>query len=153
VSRDGSHRRDSLLFAANLTGLEIAIPHQPVWTDEDIESIKCKNGSKILRASALAWLGHLNALKWYGWIPFVFFGRTFTEAIHLISLPENTAVCEAVALIILSNGLRISTTDQTFCSQSPLTLRASDSQRYRSRYWPRTYASLISYLANSFSFL
>ncbi|KAJ9640020.1 hypothetical protein H2201_005215 [Coniosporium apollinis] len=65
VSRPQSPRREELLFAANLTGVEITIPLQPKWTDEDVERLKADQGSKITRGSALAWLGHLNALKWF----------------------------------------------------------------------------------------
>lgn len=64
VSKGDSHRRSSLIHAANLTGIDILIPPQPVWTDADVESIKTKKLSVISRGSAMAWLGHLNALKW-----------------------------------------------------------------------------------------
>lgn len=64
VSKKDSHRRSSLLHAANLTGIDILIPDQPVWTDADVESIRTKKLSVISRGSAMAWLGHLNALKW-----------------------------------------------------------------------------------------
>jgi hypothetical protein len=53
-----------LLLAGELTGLDITIPDQPVWTDADVDSLKSKQHSKVLKGSALAWLGHLNALKW-----------------------------------------------------------------------------------------
>jgi hypothetical protein len=65
VSKKNSHRRSSLIRAANLTGIDIIIPDQPVWTDADVESVKTKQLSVISRGSAMAWLGHLNALKWY----------------------------------------------------------------------------------------
>ncbi|QDS68839.1 hypothetical protein FKW77_007120 [Venturia effusa] len=65
VSKRDSHRRSSLLHAANLTGIDILIPDQPVWTDADVQSIKTKKMSVISRGSAMAWLGHLNALKWF----------------------------------------------------------------------------------------
>jgi hypothetical protein len=64
VSKKDSHRRSSLIHAANLTGIDILIPDQPVWTDADVESVKTKQLSVISRGSAMAWLGHLNALKW-----------------------------------------------------------------------------------------
>jgi hypothetical protein len=51
-------------LSGELTGIEITIPDQPVWSDADVEHMKSKTNSKILRASALAWLGHLNALRW-----------------------------------------------------------------------------------------
>ncbi|KAE9987805.1 hypothetical protein Vi05172_g4938 [Venturia inaequalis] len=65
VSKKDSHRRSSLLHAAKLTGIDILIPEQPVWTDADVESVKTKKLSVISRGSAMAWLGHLNALKWF----------------------------------------------------------------------------------------
>ncbi|EON62967.1 hypothetical protein W97_02193 [Coniosporium apollinis CBS 100218] len=79
VSRPQSPRREELLFAANLTGVEITIPLQPKWTDADVARLKADRGSKITRGSALAWLGHLNALKWYGNLNTVLFPN-FQEA-------------------------------------------------------------------------
>lgn len=63
VSRQQSPRRDGLLLAANITALDISIPVQPPWTDEDIARLRAENISSITRGSALAWLGHLNALQ------------------------------------------------------------------------------------------
>jgi hypothetical protein len=63
VSRQQSPRRDGLLFAADITGIDISIPAQPVWTDEDIFQLRADDISIITRGSALAWLGHLNALR------------------------------------------------------------------------------------------
>ena len=63
VSRQQSPRRDGLLFAANITGLEISIPVQPLWSDEDISRLRAESISTITRGSALLWLGHLNALR------------------------------------------------------------------------------------------
>ncbi|KAF2702986.1 glycosyltransferase family 25 protein, partial [Pleomassaria siparia CBS 279.74] len=71
VSHETSPRRASLVYAANLTGLDIAIPAQPKWTDEDVQTFMVgeeeERGSKsrISRGSALAWMGHLNALRWF----------------------------------------------------------------------------------------
>ncbi|KAF2096193.1 hypothetical protein NA57DRAFT_27677, partial [Rhizodiscina lignyota] len=65
VSRQGSKRQERLLYAANLTDIDITIPTQPDWSDEDIEKIRKKDGSKISRGSARAWLGHLHALRWF----------------------------------------------------------------------------------------
>jgi hypothetical protein len=65
VSHAQTSRRANLLWAANLTDIDIVIPDQPAWTESDIENFKSKSGSKISRGSALAWMGHLNALKWY----------------------------------------------------------------------------------------
>ncbi|KAI4770619.1 hypothetical protein E4T44_13956, partial [Aureobasidium sp. EXF-8845] len=65
VSQLTSIRRNSLLLAANITELDITIPDQPVWTDADVEKFKTQNGSVITRGSALAWMGHLNVLRWF----------------------------------------------------------------------------------------
>jgi hypothetical protein len=45
--------------------LDIIIPDQPVWKDADIEQFRAKNHSSISRGSAMAWLGHLNVLRWF----------------------------------------------------------------------------------------
>jgi hypothetical protein len=66
VSHTHSPRRASLLWAANLTGLDIVIPLQPEWTEGDLEAFKADKESSVSRGSALAWLGHLHALRWYG---------------------------------------------------------------------------------------
>lgn len=63
VSRQESLRRGGLLLAANITKLDVSIPAQPIWTDQDISDLRAKNVSSITRGSALAWLGHLNALR------------------------------------------------------------------------------------------
>lgn len=63
VSRRGSPRRQSLLNAGSLTNLDITIPIQPVWADEDIAHIRAPENSFLDRGSALAWLGHRNALE------------------------------------------------------------------------------------------
>lgn len=65
VSREGSPRRESLLLAANITEIDITIPSQPKWTDDDINALRAEKDSTITRGSALAWLGHLNALRWF----------------------------------------------------------------------------------------
>ena len=65
VSKDGSERRPALLQAANVTDIDITIPHQPTWTEGDVE--KFGDGQEnVQRGSVLAWLGHHNALRWYG---------------------------------------------------------------------------------------
>jgi hypothetical protein len=64
VSHAQSPRRASLLWAANLTDVDIVIPEQPVWNEDDLEEFRSAEGSKISRGSALAWMGRLNALKW-----------------------------------------------------------------------------------------
>lgn len=65
VSRAGSPRRESLVWAANITEIDITIPLQPTWTEDDVERLRAEKDSRISRGSALAWLGHLNALKWF----------------------------------------------------------------------------------------
>ncbi|CAD0109448.1 unnamed protein product [Aureobasidium uvarum] len=65
VSTRTSKRRNSLLLAANITEIDITIPDQPVWTDADLKDFKAENHSLITRGSALAWMGHLNALRWF----------------------------------------------------------------------------------------
>lgn len=62
VSRQGSSRRSSLQSAAELTGLDISIPIQPIWSDEDVASMQAPRNSLLDRGSALAWLGHRNVL-------------------------------------------------------------------------------------------
>ena len=65
VSREGSPRREGLLLAANITEIDITIPVQPKWTDEDVSEFRADRDSRISKGSALAWLGHLNALRWF----------------------------------------------------------------------------------------
>ncbi|KAF2497170.1 hypothetical protein BU16DRAFT_581140, partial [Lophium mytilinum] len=65
VSHAKSSRRKDLVFAANLTGIDLTIPDQPVWTDRDLRSFRSPENSRIGKGSALAWMGHLNALKWF----------------------------------------------------------------------------------------
>ncbi|KAL5430672.1 hypothetical protein PMIN06_012476 [Paraphaeosphaeria minitans] len=65
VSHAASPRRDGLLWSANLTGIDITIPEQPQWTDGQLQAFKSPQGSRISRGSALAWMGHLNALRWF----------------------------------------------------------------------------------------
>ncbi|EOD46821.1 hypothetical protein GTA08_BOTSDO01405 [Neofusicoccum parvum] len=65
VSRQHSPRQEALFFASNLTGVHITVPRQPQWSDDDLNELKADADSRITRGSALAWLGHLNALKWF----------------------------------------------------------------------------------------
>jgi hypothetical protein len=65
-----SRRRESLKLSGELTGLKITIPDQPKWTDADVDAFKAKNHSVIMRGSVLAWLGHINVLKWIVEQPF-----------------------------------------------------------------------------------
>ncbi|KAF9691246.1 hypothetical protein EKO04_010734 [Ascochyta lentis] len=63
VSRPQFRREDSLLWAANLTELSITVPSQPAWTEADLRAFHLEDESAISNGSALAWLGHLNALR------------------------------------------------------------------------------------------
>jgi hypothetical protein len=65
VSHTNSPRQESLLWAANLTDMEIVIPQQKEWQVGDVEGLKAKEGSSLSTGSAKAWLGHLEALRWY----------------------------------------------------------------------------------------
>ena len=65
MSREGSPRRDGLLLASNITEIDITIPNQPKWTDAEVNKLRADRDSRISRGSALAWLGHLNALRWF----------------------------------------------------------------------------------------
>ncbi|KAI8943073.1 hypothetical protein NX059_001106 [Plenodomus lindquistii] len=64
VSKEGSHRRHSLIQAANVTDFDLTIPQQPDWTEGDVQ--RFINGQEhVHRGSLLAWLGHHNALRWF----------------------------------------------------------------------------------------
>ncbi|KAF2182018.1 glycosyltransferase family 25 protein [Zopfia rhizophila CBS 207.26] len=65
VSKEGSSRRHSLLQAANVTDIDLTIPLQPKWTDEDVEKFRDGGENKATRGSILAWMGHHNALRWF----------------------------------------------------------------------------------------
>lgn len=63
VSKPASSRRHALVQAANVTNFDLTIPHQPTWTEGDVQ--RFVNGQKnSQRGSILAWLGHHNALRW-----------------------------------------------------------------------------------------
>jgi hypothetical protein len=64
VSKPASKRRHALVQAANVTDFDITIPHQPTWTEGDVQ--RFINGQPHpQKGSILAWLGHLNALRWF----------------------------------------------------------------------------------------
>lgn len=65
VSHPSSPRRQSLLWAANLTDLDIVIPEQKIWDVGDVKGLTIKQGSRLSTGSAKAWLGHLEVLRWY----------------------------------------------------------------------------------------
>jgi hypothetical protein len=64
VSKEGSSRRPGLLQAANVTDLELTIPKQPTWTDEQVDAFR-SGEEKGTRGSIMAWMGHHNALRWF----------------------------------------------------------------------------------------
>ncbi len=70
MSTSTSVFRASLQLSAELTGLIIDIPDQPIWTDSDINHLKSSRNSSLKHGAAKAWLGHLNALRWYAYNPF-----------------------------------------------------------------------------------
>jgi hypothetical protein len=65
VSGPGSPRRDHLQQAAQVTGLELTIPTQPVWTDEDVDNFKWpnKSESEVMTGTVKAWLSHHVVLR------------------------------------------------------------------------------------------
>jgi hypothetical protein len=64
VPNSNSSRLKGLVWAANLTSIDITIPERLVWTSSDLENIKPEDGSPIAEESAMALMGHLNALEW-----------------------------------------------------------------------------------------
>lgn len=65
VSKEGSERRHSLLQAANVTDIDLTIPAQPKWSQDDVDKFRNnQHTDEEVRGSILAWLGHRHALKW-----------------------------------------------------------------------------------------
>jgi hypothetical protein len=62
ISREDSPRRKNIIQAANVTELQLSIPIQPIWTEQDEHNFRLDQGSSIGKGSLLAWFGHLNAL-------------------------------------------------------------------------------------------
>lgn len=60
VSGPGSPRRSRLEQAAAVTGLDLKIPDQPAWTDEDVDHFRWhnKSESQVLVGTVKAWLSH-----------------------------------------------------------------------------------------------
>ena len=59
-------RSEGLIAAAKRTGLQITFPVQPVFLEETIAELMHAPGilgQHFLRGHALAWLGHLHAVK------------------------------------------------------------------------------------------
>ncbi|KAI9664227.1 MAG: hypothetical protein M1831_002406 [Alyxoria varia] len=71
VAPEDSPRLPSLIEAANLTGIDIQVPHQPKWTAQSVNfwrTMESKDHKGAVGASpgtAKGGLGHLNALKWF----------------------------------------------------------------------------------------
>ena len=55
-------RKEGLLWAAKSTGLKVQIPHQPLWSEEDVCALTSRNSNLTYRFT-LSWLGHLNAIR------------------------------------------------------------------------------------------
>jgi len=64
VSTEDSKRRNSLLQAANITDIDITIPQQPEWTENDVERFRNGETKNVQHGSILAWMGHRFALQW-----------------------------------------------------------------------------------------
>lgn len=65
ISKQGSPRRKGIIQAANVTGLQLSIPVQPIWTEDDERNFRLPEDSSIAKGSLLAWLGHIHALQQY----------------------------------------------------------------------------------------
>ncbi|KAF2748759.1 glycosyltransferase family 25 protein [Sporormia fimetaria CBS 119925] len=65
VSKEGSERRHALLQAANVTEIDMKIPKQPAWTNDEVDRFRNGQDKDVQRGSLLAWMGHLNVLKWF----------------------------------------------------------------------------------------
>ncbi|GAM84226.1 hypothetical protein ANO11243_022200 [Dothideomycetidae sp. 11243] len=66
ISAHNSPRRDDLLQAANVTGLNVQIPRIPAWTQEQVDEFRDFDHleeSTILDGSIKAWLSHAVALR------------------------------------------------------------------------------------------
>ena len=78
VSKDGSSRLPAMIQAANVTGLDLTIPSQPTWTDDDVATFR--NGiDAAKRGSILAWMGHRNAMEWWACQCFFFAALTLAQ--------------------------------------------------------------------------
>jgi hypothetical protein len=63
VSGAKSKRRDGLIQAANVTEIDLTIPQQPEWTEEDEAKFR-EGGAGMGRGTALAWMSHHFTLDW-----------------------------------------------------------------------------------------
>ncbi|KAJ4351347.1 uncharacterized protein N0V89_006687 [Didymosphaeria variabile] len=65
VSKEGSDRRHALMQQANVTDFDLTIPKQPHWTESDVQKFRNGQEDGVQHGSILAWMGHLNALRWF----------------------------------------------------------------------------------------
>ncbi|KAF9639324.1 hypothetical protein BFW01_g11130 [Lasiodiplodia theobromae] len=68
VSGPGSPRRSRLIQASNVTEIDLTIPDQPQWTEQDIKNFTdalAWGGRETGRGSTLAWLSHHHVLQWF----------------------------------------------------------------------------------------
>ncbi|KAK4947278.1 hypothetical protein LTR66_014204 [Elasticomyces elasticus] len=63
VSGPGSPRRAGLVANANVTELELTIPDQVRWSDEEVQHFRFDNSSIMLNGSIKAWLSHRLVLQ------------------------------------------------------------------------------------------
>jgi hypothetical protein len=47
-----------------VTDIELTIPLQPQWSERDLQQFR-NDQEGVQIGSLLAWLGHLNVLRWY----------------------------------------------------------------------------------------
>lgn len=64
VARKGSSRLHSLLQAANVTDIDLTIPQQPPWNDNDVDEFRNGQDVDVHKGSILAWMGHRHVLHW-----------------------------------------------------------------------------------------
>ncbi|KAF2455888.1 hypothetical protein BDY21DRAFT_306511 [Lineolata rhizophorae] len=65
VSAPGSTRRTHLIQMANITELDLSIPKQREWGDDDEAAFRDGKDYKIGRGSLFAWLSHRLVLEWF----------------------------------------------------------------------------------------
>ncbi|KAF2871347.1 hypothetical protein BDV95DRAFT_495105, partial [Massariosphaeria phaeospora] len=158
VSHAKSPRREGLLYAADLTGINITIPEQPVWTKDDLDGFKSTERSRISRGSALAWMGHLNALEW-------FLSTPLDTALILeddvdwditLRLSQIPLAAAATRLLFSTNSTRTNLTLSDLTPQPPprsksllfYPLSPFSFNKPHSPYWPPTPSWEILYLGH-----
>ncbi|KAI9659311.1 MAG: hypothetical protein M1821_001569 [Bathelium mastoideum] len=65
VSGADSPRLDRLIQAANVSGLELHVPQQPKWSEQDVDNFRNSTQSDMGIGSILAWLAHNKAIQWF----------------------------------------------------------------------------------------